>query len=99
MTTVQRNDGTDRPGYPVPRPDEAHWPGLATPPRAPLRARVAEAIFRRAVAPLPIRVVLPDGRVLRHGRQERAGDAAGPPVAPSSPGSAPTRRSASARRT
>jgi cyclopropane-fatty-acyl-phospholipid synthase len=53
----------ERARYPVPRPDEAHWPGLATPPRVPLRARVAEAIFRRAVAPLPIRVVVPDGRV------------------------------------
>jgi cyclopropane-fatty-acyl-phospholipid synthase len=53
----------ERARYPVPRPEETHWPGLATPPRAPLRARVAEAIFRRAVAPLPIRVVAPDGRV------------------------------------
>src|SRR4051794_11125760 len=50
--------------YPVPRPDAAHWPGLATPARAPLRARVAEPIFRRAVASLPIRVTLPDGGVL-----------------------------------
>ncbi|WP_448626135.1 class I SAM-dependent methyltransferase [Geodermatophilus sp. URMC 64] len=66
MTTVHA-DRTDRPGYPVPRPDEAHWPGLATPPRAPLRARVAEAVFRHAVAPLPIRVVLPDGAVLGSG--------------------------------
>jgi cyclopropane-fatty-acyl-phospholipid synthase len=63
MTTVQRNEATDLRRYPVPRPDEAHWPGLATPPRAPGRARVAEAIFRRAVAPLPVRVVLPDSRV------------------------------------
>src|SRR3954451_20903040 len=64
MTTVQA-DRTGRPGSsPVPPPDEAHWPGLATPPRAPLRARVAEAVFRSAVTPLPIRVVLPDGRVL-----------------------------------
>jgi cyclopropane-fatty-acyl-phospholipid synthase len=66
MTTVQA-DRTDRPGYPVPRPDEAHWPGLATPPRAPFRARIAEAVFRRGVAPLPIRVVLPDGAVLGSG--------------------------------
>jgi cyclopropane-fatty-acyl-phospholipid synthase len=49
--------------YPEPRPDAAHWPGLATPPRVRLRARVAEGIFRRAVAPLPVRVTLPDGRV------------------------------------
>jgi cyclopropane-fatty-acyl-phospholipid synthase len=69
MTTVQA-DRSDRPGYPVPRPDEAHWPGLATPPRAPLRARVAEAVFRSAVASLPIRVVLPDGRVLGAGGKD-----------------------------
>ncbi len=53
--------------FPVPRPDEAHWPGLATPPRAPVRGRIAEPIFRRAVAPLPIRVVLPDGTTLGSG--------------------------------
>src|SRR5437763_6337475 len=69
MTTVQA-DRSHRPGYPVPRPDEAHWPGLATPPRTPLRARVAEAVFRSAVAPLPIRVVLPDGRVLGSGGKD-----------------------------
>jgi cyclopropane-fatty-acyl-phospholipid synthase len=66
MTTVQRPEVRD-PRFPVPRPDEAHWPGLATPPRAPLRARVAEAVFRRAVAPLPMRVVAPDGSVLGSG--------------------------------
>ena len=65
MTALQSEP--ERARYPVPRPDEAHWPGLATPPRSPLRARVAEAVFRRAVAPLPIRVVLPDGRVLGSG--------------------------------
>ena len=47
MTTVQA-DRSDRPGYPVPRPDEAHWPGLATPPRAPLRARVADLLATAA---------------------------------------------------
>jgi cyclopropane-fatty-acyl-phospholipid synthase len=61
MTTVQA-DRSSRPGYPVPRPDEAHWPGLATPPRAPLRATLAQSIVRRAVAPLPIRMTFPDGR-------------------------------------
>jgi cyclopropane-fatty-acyl-phospholipid synthase len=65
MTAVQSETGRAR--YPVPRPDESHWPGLATPPRAPLRARVAEAIFRRAVAPLPIRVVTPEGRAFGSG--------------------------------
>src|SRR3954465_5683366 len=66
MTTVHA-DRTDRPGYPLPRPDESHWPGLATPPRAPFRARIAEAVFRRAVAPLALRVVTPDGRVMGSG--------------------------------
>jgi cyclopropane-fatty-acyl-phospholipid synthase len=69
MTTVQA-DRTHRPGFPVPRPDEAHWPGLAMPPRAPFRARVAEAVFRSAVASLPIRAVLPDGRVLGAGGKD-----------------------------
>ena len=69
MTTVQA-DRTGRPGYPVPRPDEAHWPGLAVAPRAPLRARIAEAVFRSAAAPLPVRVVLPDGRVLGSGGKD-----------------------------
>jgi len=69
MTTVQA-DRSHQQGYPVPRPEEAHWPGLASPPRAPLRARVAEAVFRSTVAPLPIRVVLPDGRVLGSGGKD-----------------------------
>jgi cyclopropane-fatty-acyl-phospholipid synthase len=69
MTTVQA-DRTDRPRFPVPRPDEAHWPGLASPPRAPFRARVAEAVFRSAVAPLPVRAVLPDGLVLGAGGKD-----------------------------
>src|SRR3954449_2171387 len=69
MTTVQA-DRTGRQGYPGPRPDGAPWPGLASPPRATLRARVAEAVFRSAVTPLPIRVVLPDGRVLGSGGKD-----------------------------
>ncbi|MGZ4550639.1 MAG: class I SAM-dependent methyltransferase [Blastococcus sp.] len=69
MTTVQRPERA-RTRFPVPRPDEAHWPGLATPPRAPVHARIAEAIFRRAVAPIPVRVVLPDGRVLGSGGKD-----------------------------
>jgi cyclopropane-fatty-acyl-phospholipid synthase len=60
-------DAITRRRFPVPRPDEAHWPGLATPPKAPVRARVAEAVFRRGVASLPIRVALPDGRFLGGG--------------------------------
>ena len=66
MSTAFR-DGAGRTRFPVPRPDEAHWPGLATPPRAPLRARIAEAVFRRAVTTLPIRVESPDGAVVGAG--------------------------------
>jgi cyclopropane-fatty-acyl-phospholipid synthase len=71
MTTMQRNDRQNlRTRFPVPRPDEAHWPGLATPPHVPVHARIAEAVFRRAVAPIPVRVVLPDGRVLGSGGKD-----------------------------
>ncbi len=45
----------------VPRPNEGEWPGLATPPAAPAKARIAEALFRRAVRTLPVRVVFPGG--------------------------------------
>jgi cyclopropane-fatty-acyl-phospholipid synthase len=62
MTTVQHDEArTEHPRFPVPRPDEAHWPGLAAPPENALRARIARSIFQRAVAPLSIRVVFPDG--------------------------------------
>ena len=45
----------------IPRPSEGVWPGLANPPRNPTRARIAEVMFRRAVAKLPVRVVYPGG--------------------------------------
>ncbi|WP_219417877.1 SAM-dependent methyltransferase [Pseudonocardia nigra] len=45
----------------VPRPNEGVWPGLSTPPHVPARARIAEALFRRAVRSLPVRVVFPGG--------------------------------------
>jgi len=45
----------------VPRPNQGVWPGLDTPPKSPLKARIAESLFRRAVASLPVRVVLPNG--------------------------------------
>ncbi|PRY37217.1 SAM-dependent methyltransferase [Umezawaea tangerina] len=51
----------------VPRPNQGVWPGLNTPPRSPFKARIAEALFRRAVASLPVRVVLPDGARLGAG--------------------------------
>ncbi len=43
------------------------WPALATRPLAPIRATAARLIFERAVAPLPVRVAYPDGRVLGSG--------------------------------
>ena len=49
------------------RPDPERWPGLAGPPRAPLRARIAEQLFRRAVAKIPVRVLLPGGEKLGTG--------------------------------
>ncbi len=70
MTILQRSDDQIRVRFPVPRPDAAHWPGLATPPHAPVHARIAEAVFRRAVASLPVRVVFPDGRVLGAGGKD-----------------------------
>ena len=52
---------------PVPRPNEGTWPGLATPPDGSARARIAEVLFRRAVRPLEVRVVLPGGERLGAG--------------------------------
>ena len=43
------------------------WPAVVTRWRAPTRATVARVIFERAVAPLPVRVSYPDGRVLGAG--------------------------------
>jgi cyclopropane-fatty-acyl-phospholipid synthase len=43
------------------------WPGLATPPCSPTRARIAEVLFRRAVRPLDVRVLLPGGERLGAG--------------------------------
>ncbi|MCO1577688.1 cyclopropane-fatty-acyl-phospholipid synthase family protein [Crossiella sp. SN42] len=54
------------------RPAADRWPGLATPPESPLRAWVAERLFRHAVRELPVRVLLAGG--------ERLG--AGGPAAP-----------------
>lgn len=51
------------PHRPVPRPAEGHWPGLATPPEGAVRPRVAKALFLRAMDPLQLRVVFPDGTV------------------------------------
>jgi cyclopropane-fatty-acyl-phospholipid synthase len=51
----------------VPHPDLGQWPGLATPPHAPAKARIAESLFRHAVHGLPVRVVLPGGERLGAG--------------------------------
>ncbi len=45
----------------IPRPTEHEWPGLASPPRSPLRAAVAKRLLRRATRRLPIAVEYPDG--------------------------------------
>ena len=51
----------------VPRPDEARWPGLATPAARPRARRASrEALFRRAVrAAAGARRASPDGAVHR----------------------------------
>ncbi|GLY46372.1 cyclopropane-fatty-acyl-phospholipid synthase family protein [Lentzea sp. NBRC 102530] len=46
----------------LPRPNQGIWPGLFTAPRSPMRARIAESLFRNAVRSLPVTVELPDGR-------------------------------------
>ncbi|MBA2415239.1 MAG: class I SAM-dependent methyltransferase [Geodermatophilaceae bacterium] len=51
----------------VPRPNQGIWPGLAVPPRNAFKARIAQALFGRAVRDLPVRVVYPDGRVVGSG--------------------------------
>jgi cyclopropane-fatty-acyl-phospholipid synthase len=43
------------------------WPGLAVPPHSPVRAAIAERVFRRTVRTLPVRVVLPGGERLGAG--------------------------------
>ncbi len=100
MTTVHHNPSRSRtPASPVPRPDEAHWPGLATAPRSPLRAAVAERLFRHAVSTLPVRVVLPDGTVLGAGGPGGRRGCAWSTPRTSSTAWVPTPRSASARPT
>ncbi|MEU7479556.1 cyclopropane-fatty-acyl-phospholipid synthase family protein [Lentzea sp. NPDC042327] len=46
----------------LPLPNQGVWPGLFTAPRSPLRARLAESLFRNAVRTLPVTVRFPDGR-------------------------------------
>jgi cyclopropane-fatty-acyl-phospholipid synthase len=58
----------------APRPavDAGRWPDVAVAEGSPVRAAVARALYDKAVAGLPLRVRLPDGRLL----------GAGPPDAP-----------------
>ncbi|GLZ33604.1 cyclopropane-fatty-acyl-phospholipid synthase [Lentzea sp. NBRC 105346] len=51
----------------LPRPNQGIWPGLHATPRSPLRARIAESLFRNAVRTLPVTIVLPGGRTLGAG--------------------------------
>lgn len=57
----------NRPRDDQPRPNEGVWPGLATPPSSPARARIAESLFKRAVRTLDVRVELPGGQRLGAG--------------------------------
>ncbi|MBN9790459.1 SAM-dependent methyltransferase [Pseudonocardia sp. TMWB2A] len=59
--------GTRPRTHAVPRPNEGVWPGLATPPVAPAKARIAESLFRNAVRSLPVRVVFPGGERIGSG--------------------------------
>jgi cyclopropane-fatty-acyl-phospholipid synthase len=68
---LSRDDSPHAAGRPrtraVPRPNEGIWPGLATPPSAPVKARIAESLFRNAVRRLPVRVVFPGGERIGSG--------------------------------
>ena len=71
MTTVQRTGRDVRTRFPVPRPDAAHWPGLATVPQAPVHARIA-----RTPHHAPAGVDAPVGRTAvgtRNQRENRTG--------------------------
>jgi cyclopropane-fatty-acyl-phospholipid synthase len=59
VTTVQHLAG--------PAIDPARWPDIATTPGSAVRAAIARALLRAAVARLPVRVRLPDGRGLGAG--------------------------------
>lgn len=65
MTTLANTNG--HPPAATPAVDPARWPGVAHVPAGGVRARVAHALFRRAVAAAPLRVEYPDGTVLGAG--------------------------------
>ena len=51
----------------VPKPNEGVWPGLADPPHCPGKAKIAEALFRRAIRSLDVCVFLPGSERLGAG--------------------------------
>ncbi|HEX3827903.1 MAG TPA: cyclopropane-fatty-acyl-phospholipid synthase family protein [Sporichthyaceae bacterium] len=53
---------TPRRGSYRPEVEATRWPDVANLPPGGLRARIAERLFERLVAHLPLRVLLPDGR-------------------------------------
>ncbi|GAA4525796.1 cyclopropane-fatty-acyl-phospholipid synthase family protein [Amycolatopsis samaneae] len=63
MTTTS----ADQVSNPLHESRESRWPGLFTPPRSAVRARIAEALFRRLVRRVAIRASFPDGTVLGGG--------------------------------
>jgi cyclopropane-fatty-acyl-phospholipid synthase len=69
MTLVER----ERSAAVVPPVDPTRWPDVASVPDSPVRAAIAERIFRRAVAHLPLQVV-------EAGRRSYGGGAAIDPV-------------------
>ncbi len=67
MTTID----CEQPAAPAATsPDPERWPGLRRLPQAPVRARIARAIFARAVRGLELRVALPGGRWLGGGEPD-----------------------------
>ncbi|AOS64356.1 SAM-dependent methyltransferase [Actinoalloteichus hymeniacidonis] len=64
---IDQRVASPTPSLLIPRPEQGEWPGLADPPDSPLRAKVAEVLFRSAVRSLPLRVEFPDGTVLGAG--------------------------------
>ena len=52
---------------PAQRHSTTSWPELAVPPRSPLRARIAERLFRHAVRRIDLTVEFPDGERLGGG--------------------------------
>lgn len=61
MSTSTPARAPSKPTHVIPLPAQGHWPGLATAPNNAIRARVAKALFLRAIGPLQLQVQFPDG--------------------------------------